>query len=262
MDYLALRQQSIVVANDIIQKGRFNLSAKGLKILFYLLAQITPQDTELRECEIDLANFCKFCGVSIGGMQRSELEDNLERLEYPWKVRYSDNRSVSLAWSRGFELDPNTNKLIVTLDQRLKPYLLQLRANFTQSEIIYLLSFKSKYAIRLYLLVKSIHYKELESYTREIPIDQLKQSIGAESYTAFRDFHSRAIKPAVAEINQCSDKILSYELVKNGRSVVAIKFTIETKDAMDRLKLVDQIEKRLGTEQISIFDQLEEHKDS
>ena len=137
MDYLALRKQSVVVANDIIQRGRYNLSAKELKIISYLLAQINPDDTELPLCEIDLQYFCRMCGVSAGGKQMKELEDSLMRLEHPWKIVHPNNpnRSISLAWSRGFDLvteGKNKGTLEITLDQRLKPFLVQFRSNFTQ----------------------------------------------------------------------------------------------------------------------------------
>ena len=120
------------------------------------------------------------------------------------------------------------------------------------------MSFKSKYSIRLYLLIKSIHYKDLETYSREIPIDQIRAQMDAEIYDNFRDFHSRALKPAVREINLYSDKILSYELIKQGRTVVAVRFTIDTKGAPERLQLVGQLEKNLGIEQLTIWEQLQE----
>ena len=46
--------RKVIIANDIIQKGKFSLSAKELKIIFYIISQIKPNDCELREYEIDL----------------------------------------------------------------------------------------------------------------------------------------------------------------------------------------------------------------
>ena len=138
----------------------------------------------------------------------------------------------------------------------MKPYLLQLKENFTQYELIWTLRFRSKYSIRLYELIKSVHYHELETYEREFSLKQLQQSMGAERYEHFKDFHTRALRPAVKEINQYSDKAIAYDLIKRGRSVVGIKFTISTKPVTERLQIRDQIEKDLGTNQISLWDEL------
>ena len=107
----------------------------------------------------------------------------------------------------------------VRLDADMKPYLLQLKNNFTSYELIYTLHFKSKYSIRLYELMKSIHYHELETYTRSFTVEELKKLLDAERYTRYKDFKKRALEPAVNEINEFSDKQLAYEEVKQRNKV-------------------------------------------
>ena len=240
--------RKVIIANDIIQKGKFSLSAKELKIIFYIISQIKPNDCELREYEIDLIEFCRTCGINKGGTQAKELEQALLKLEQPWVIR-NEQEIYSLAWSRGFYVSPITNKLVITLDEKLKPYLIQLKNHFTAWELIYTLHFKSKYTIRLYILLKSIHYQENSIYERGYTVQELKSLLDADNYIEYRDFHSRVLKPAIAEINKFSDKFVSYEPIKNGRSVIYIKLTISTKDNKQCSKIIKDIEKNLGISQ-------------
>lgn len=140
----------------------------------------------------------------------------------------------------------------------MKPYLLQLKQNFTQYELLWTLHFRSKYTIRLYELIKSIHFHELESYSREFGLDELRRMLGAEKYTTYQTFKSRVLLPAVNEINAYSDKNVEYEPIKSGKAVVRIAFTISTKDAMERIKLQSDIEREFGLDQMTLWETLEE----
>jgi plasmid replication initiation protein len=107
-------------------------------------------------------------------------------------------------------------------------------------------------------LIKSIHFHELEQYNSEFKLDNLRSSLGAENYTTYRTFKTRVLIPAVNEINSYSDKNVVYEPIKDGKSVVSIKFTISTKDVIERVKLQSDIEKEFGLDQLTLWDALED----
>ena len=138
----------------------------------------------------------------------------------------------------------------------MKPFLLELKKNFTAYELIYTLHFRSKYSIRLYELVKSIHFHEIETYSRTYPLDELKRLLDAETYEQYRDFRTRVLEPAIKELNKYSDKNIEYRPIKRGRSVAQIELTISTKKTIERLRIRDQIEKDLGSTEITLFDEL------
>ena len=139
----------------------------------------------------------------------------------------------------------------------MKPYLLQLKENFTRYELIYTLYFKSKYTIRLYELVNSIHYRELEEYRSVFSLEELRKALGGETYTEYRDFKRRVLDVAVNEINAHSDKQVSYTPIKKGRNVVAIELCIQTKSILERLEIRSHIESDMGTDQLSLFEDQE-----
>lgn len=251
------RHHLVVKANKLIQESRFSLSLQQQKIVLYLISQIKPEDDDVNLYEFNIQDFCRVCGIDeTNGKNYKALKQAVKdiRDKSVW-ITLSDGCESLVAWIEKAKILTKSGKIQLKLDKDMKPFLLHLKSNFTQYELIWTLKFKSKYSIRLYEYIKSIHYNDLDAYQKEVPLDRLRQVMDADSYPAFCDFHARALRPAVKEINQYSDKTLDYELVKVGRTVCSVKFTIGTKGAMERLKLSDQIERDLGddAEQTSLF---------
>ena len=144
----------------------------------------------------------------------------------------------------------------------MKPFLLRLKQNYTQYELIWTLHFKSKYSIRLYELIKSIHYRENEAYTRIFELEELRRLLGAETYTRFPDFRVKALQVAVDEINEYSDKIIEWKPIKSGRAVSSIEITIRTKGDIQKSFVRDLVETELELNQLSLFDIAEDETES
>lgn len=252
---IVIRNNTVVKANELIQKSRFSLTVQQQKIILYLISQIQPQDEDFRLYEFSIPEFCRATGIdATSGETYKDLKRAIKEIadKSVW-VEIAEDEETLLRWIEKPYINRSSGKIKIRLDADMKPFLLQLKKNFTQYELIWTLHFKSKYTIRLYELIKSVHYHEFETYEREFRIENLCQAMGADSYKQFRDFHSRALKPAVKEINEYSDKSLTYELVKQGRSVTGVRFTISTKPASERMKIRNQIEQEMGLEQFALW---------
>ena len=59
---------------------------------------------------------------------------------------------------------------------------------------------------------------------------------------------------AVGEVNRYSDRDVSYVEQKQGRKVTGVVFAIKAKSLQERLRLRAEIDKKLGPEQLSIWD--------
>ena len=90
---------------------------------------------------------------------------------------------------------------------------------------------KSAYAIRLYELLKQ--YKKIGE--RVIAISDLRSYCGIpkEQYPLYADFRVRVIDISKREINGRTDIAFEYEQVKDGRKVVALRFTIARNKGAD-----------------------------
>ena len=259
--YLTIRDETVTKSNDLIQQSRFCLSAQQQKCILYIISQVNPSDDNFKYYDFSIQEFCRICGIDADGRTYKSLKDALLGIRNAgiWVTR-PDGTEVTLAWLDKVMINSKDGIVRVRLDEDMIPYLLHLKGNFTTYEIIYTLHFKSKYTIRLYELIKSVHYHELETYQRMFSVEDLKIRMDAEKYTEYKNFKSRALEPAVREINEYSDKNITYIECKKrtGRKISDIIFTIETKSAMERIKIRDQIDKDMGLlpGQMTLWDEM------
>lgn len=257
---LEVRNKTVTKANELIQKSRFSLSLQQQKIVLYLISQISPYDDDFKIYEFSIQEFCRVCGIDeTSGGNYQILKDAVKDIadKSLW-ITIEEDEETLLRWIEKPYINKKNGVIKIRLDNDMMPFLLQLKQNFTSYELIWTLHFKSKYTIRLYELVKSIHFHDLDSYTREFPLEELKRMLGAETYKTYQAFKERVLIRAVQEINDYSDKTLSYEVIKSGRAVSKIKFTVSSKSSIEAAKIRSDIEKELGLDQLTLWDKLEE----
>ncbi len=257
--YLTVRHKTVRKANQLIQKSRFSLSLQQQKILIYLISQISVQDEDFKIYRFSIPEFCRVCGLSGSGTNYADLKSAIKGIadKSLW-VRMESGKETLLRWIEKARIDERSGEIEIRIDSDMKPYLLQLRGNYTQYEMIYTLRFKSKYSVRLYELIKSIHFHPQEEYSRRFELEELKIMLSAEKYKTFQHFKDRVLIPSVNEINQYSDKNIVFSAIRKGRSIAEIEFTITTKDTMTTLRIKSDIDKDFGTGQLTIWDQIQQ----
>ena len=242
------RLNIVVKSNDLIQKSRFSLSAQQQKIILFIISQIEAYDEDFKLYEFKIADFCKLCGIEAQGDMYRLLKSQIEEITKKslW-IELEDGRETIVRWIEKPYISKRSGTIQIRLDKDMKPYLLQLKEKFTEYELIYTLNFKSKYSIRLYEYLKSIHYDELKNYTQVIETEKLKK-IMDNNFNDFKNFHIKALKVAQQEINAYSDINFSYELVKDKKTVTHIALTISPKNPVERMKITANNEKMLNKE--------------
>ena len=86
----------------------------------------------------------------------------------------------------------------------------------------------------------------------------MKRLLGGERYKEYRDFKRRVLVPSVKEINQYSDKDVAFDEVRRGRKVIEVEFRVSSKDSLEAARIRSDIEKELGFDQLTLWDQLED----
>lgn len=249
------REACVRKANELIQKSRFDLSTQQQKMILYLISKITPYDDDFEEYQFTITDFCNVCGISLSGTNYADLKEQVKKIadKSLW-VEIAPRKETLLRWIEKPTIDSNNGIISIRLDKDMKPFLLRLKQNYTQYELIWTLHFKSKYSIRLYELIKSIHYREEETYIKQYSIDELRKALGAEIYKAYPNFRQKVLLPAVDEINEYSDKDISFKPIKTGRAVSHIEFTISTKGDIQKSYVRELVETDLELNQLSLFD--------
>ena len=138
--------------------------------------------------------------------------------------------------------------VMIQFNQFIMPYLIDLKAEFTQYKISELKELNSKYSIILYRWL-SMNYNQYEHYSykggrREeqveayrnplITVKELREITDTVSlYQTFKDFDSYVLKNSLKEINAYTPFNVTYDKIKNGRSIDSIVFHIEKKRCAD-----------------------------
>lgn len=253
--YILPIEKKVTKANKLIQESRFSLTLQQQKVILYLISQITPADDDFHTYEFDIRDFCRVCGLDYdNGGNYEALKEQIKKIadQSMWIHIEEKDEDALIRWIEKPRIKRNSGIVQIRLDEDLKPYLLQLKENFTQYELIYTLNFKSKYTIRLYELIKSIHYNPLEPYERTFAIADLRRMLDAEKYTRFNHFKDRVLIPAMQEINKYSDKIVDYKPLKTSHKITAIKIYVRSKHPADVAIIGAEIERNMNRNQYKL----------
>ena len=140
------------------------------------------------------------------------------------------------------------NDVMIQFNQFIMPYLIDLKAEFTQYKISELKELNSKYSIILYRWL-SMNYNQYEHYNVKggrraeqveayrkpsISVKELREITDTvNEYKEIYDFEKRVLKKSLAEINAHTSFNVNYEKIKKGRSIDSIIFHIEKKRMAD-----------------------------
>lgn len=112
--------------------------------------------------------------------------------------------------------------ITVKFTDDIMPYLAQVRAKFILYNLKEIGRFRSLYTTRLYELLQE--FKETGWMLKSV--EQLREVfVVGNKFTAYKDFKRYTFDHACQEINDKHDMRLSFEELKKGRKVVAIKFS-------------------------------------
>ncbi|MCL1883016.1 MAG: replication initiation protein [Defluviitaleaceae bacterium] len=247
------RQFKVIKDNDLIQKARFQLSEKEQKVILYLISKIKPRDADFVHQDFSVAEFCHVCGIyNDSGNNYKNVKEAIKSLadKSTW-ITLDSGVEVLVRWIEKAWVYKNTGTVKIRLDNDIKPYLLQLRENFTEYELLYILAMQSRYSIRLYEILRSYAYKQRVIFD----IGELKRKISAENYTRYPDFKRYVLDISMREINDLSDIAVKYEIIKEGRKYSKLEFSIRLKtDHGERLETWARIDEIIDPPQLTIFD--------
>ena len=262
--YLSIRDNTVMKSNNFIFNAKFNLTLQQQKIMFFLVSQIDYNDTDFHEDTFKIVDFCRICGIdTVGGASYKTLKESVKALadKSIW-VTEPDGTERLIRFLDEPALNKKTGLIKVQIARCMKPYLLQLKKNYTSFELLYTLRFAHKASPRLYELLKAHHFDNMKPYVYVVPIDDLRVLLNAdtESYKKYKYFNSRVLAPALKEINEQTDLSISYKTRKSGKTITHAEFTIEQKTPIERMQVYDDIDIAFGHKELTYAYQIEHSK--
>lgn len=219
-------------------EANYKLGVTEQKIILCLASNIQPTDSDFKTYTLPIKEFNRLLGLK-GTPKYSELRKiTKELMQKVFEVRIR-NKVIQVAWLSYVAYNESDGTIDIRFDPFLRPFLLQLKREFTSYKLENVVKLKSSYAIRIYELLKQ--YEKIEE--RTFLLDDLRQMLGAEDiYPAYGNFKQRVLIPAQKELKKKTDISFEIEEVKIGRRVDKLKF------------IINSVQKKKETKQLSFFE--------
>ncbi len=223
----ALPNSLIVTQSNELVEARYNLPLGEQRLVLTMISRIQPDDEDFKPYRISVAEFADFLGIAKDSAYQECKKITANLLTRVLHIR-EEGRLLQIGWMSSAEYIDGSGMVNLTFDPLLKPYLLQLKSNFTSSKLNMMLSFKSQYTMRIYALLKQ--YEKLK--VREIELELLRDMLGLRKdlHVEYRDFKRHVLEAAKKELLEKSDLYFEYTEIKYGRRVGAIRFGIYAKE--------------------------------
>lgn len=240
--------KKITKSNAIINAS-YRLSLNELRIILYGLSHINPRSNEFPLFHtINMKELAEF--YDIGQKDRGSFYQNIQEalIKKFWErdFSYFDNKVgkvVKRRWLIEVQYGGEDNTLAYHYNPMIKDELQQLAKRFTSYFLTNVANMKSAYSIRIYeIAIMYLNASKKQKTVFNKKISDLKTYLDIEDkYVKFSNFKSRVLEKAKAEINIFSDIKLNYEIVKTGKKPTEVKFTVVSKEEVQKLPQYTQL---------------------
>ncbi len=211
----------VIKGNPLIE-AKFELTPIQTKLFLFLLAKLDTTKNSFEPMIVVVKDFQKFIG-SKGDSLYHHLKKEVEKM-IGKRVYYKDDGvELNSSLISGYMYLEKEGAFLVEFPSLLKPYLLQLKENFTVIDIRNILGLDSSYAMRFYEICK-----EKERFkTFEYTVEHLKEMFSIENkYKNYFDFKVKVIVQARKELQENSELYFDFDEIKQGKKVVSLRFKV------------------------------------
>ena len=236
-DYIGLgntEKLTVQKSTPLQSLAQSELTLSELKILDVYLSRIDSHDPEKRTVQIDKGEL-----ESVLGVTRIPKKELLKRLKHLFQaVEVKDETKP-----KGFKLvslfeeadaDPDETGLwtvTLTCTPSAREYIFNIEnLGYLRYRLKNIVELKSRYSYILFMYLENNRFRK----SWEIKLDDLKELLKCEAnrYNQFKFFNAEILGKCHKELNEKTDCRFEYEPIKRNRTVIAVRFTMQTAKAM------------------------------
>ena len=234
--------------NDLI-RSTANMTSLSLKLFEIAVSAMDSREKQpSHEVRINKEQIYNALGIK-GTSKNQQLSKALNTLRKSsnFEITTEQNGEIhDIGITPVYYADNNysSDYAVIRFAPEILPFITDLKKNFTQYQLNDILHLKNKYAVSMYRWF-TMNYRQYEYYANsgkrredqiekyanpEITLEELRKLTGTEKkYSAFYDVRRYIIDPICNEITKHTKYNITYDRIKSGRKVVAIKFHISKK---------------------------------
>ncbi|WP_257985534.1 replication initiation protein [Bacillus sp. V5-8f] len=232
------RTSQLVTKSNMLIEASYKLGVIEQKLILFLASNINPADADFKTYALSVKEFnSKLLGYK-GTPKYTELRQiTKELMQKVFEIRIN-KKVIQVAWLSYVAYNETEGTIDIRFDPFLRPYLLELKKEFTSYKLENIVKLKSSYAIRIYELLKQ--YEKL--HERTFLLSDLRKMLGADDiYPAYGNFKQRVLVPAQKELKKKTDISFEIEEVKVRRRVDKVKFLIMSTNERNTESLEQEI---------------------
>lgn len=224
-------------SNDLIE-ARYKFDLWELRFFISVLSQIKLEESEFKVYRIWFKDIIKTFQLKSHQSYDLLRESAKSLMAKSFFLKYEDNgkpremqyhilRKIDYSTLNSEKRDESQEYIDITIEEDMKPYLLQLQKSFTTYDIRNVIKLGVS-SFRIYELLKQ--YESIG--VRTIIFDEMKRMFELQNeYKRFPNFNQKVIQPAIRDINKYTDLfVMEVEQIKHGRSVESLKFKFRKKE--------------------------------
>lgn len=223
-----LTVKNFAVKSNALIQARYRLSLQESHVIFWLLGEIDVNDEDFKLQRLDIREFCQKININPGN-RYSEMRKITKKLRFRNIEIFEPETQeiIECSWLSATRYQLKEGCVLLEFSPQLKPYLLQLKGNFTKINIADTFKLRSVHAIRIFELL--LQYQNIGK--RLITIDELRLYCGIEKekYKNYFGLKGKTIEKAKTEINSKTEYKIDYTEIKKSRKVIAIEWSIKKK---------------------------------
>jgi hypothetical protein len=227
------RELEIIKKDNRLIEANYKITTNQWRVIISLLGKIRTDDQDFEDYTVNLAELAELFGATKSRSFYAEVQQATRDL-------MDTTIDISIGKRRRYthfvsfvEYIEGEASILIRFDKALKPYLLNLKNNFTTYELAAVVNFKTSYGIRFYEFLKMRqNMGKGGQFFIQYSLLELKEKLGIspDEYRYTKDLRVRVIEPALKEIDEYSDlQIIQTDYLKKGRAIHAIKIVAEPK---------------------------------
>lgn len=223
--------------NNIVKKAeqliasRYSLTTTEIKIISKLIAMIKISDTSFQEYIFRVLDWKNEQELKRKNIYRAFEEIAHDLMTKPITIRSENGNWLVVNWVSSAEYIKGEGIVKFQINDKLKPYLLELKNHFLQYDIQNILPLKSSYSIRLYELLKDWYSEEsrysiTKTVIKVVELLWLRQTFQVPKKYKYANIKQRILDKARKDLKKHTDITFEFEEIKESRKVTHIKFFI------------------------------------
>jgi plasmid replication initiation protein len=224
----SITEAAVIRQHNVITSARYDYSSCQMDILFYLISQLGRHDDPNHEYLLHIKDIEQLTSRQWNYQQLREATADMGSRMF----EVESEQSYKQLWMfQRVEYLKGKGCVQIQLAEPIRPFLFNLKENFTSYELHSALKLSSKYAKRIYQFVSQ--WKDKDA-TPTYSLDEFKQMLSlkdpkgkqVELFQNISQLKARVLDVAVRQINEHTDLRIDYLLFKTGKAYDRLRFTI------------------------------------